>query len=589
MRINAALAQADLNKPKYSFGQLATVVLKTAEKCGLLRVGLPADIPETAVVTKADVVFAARGSWTGSRVFSAQRNATGWTVGKVTWNNRPGVTGTVRSTTVGTKNQGDEIRINLLGDVQAMVAGSIPNNGWRITSDEATGRKLYGATAETGQPWLDLEYVIPGEPPTELHPDGRAVSIAKPTLTFAAGDEILAWQVQLDAAADPVSPDYDSGPVIASGNDIDLARTDMAGGVFAGLTDGATTYWRVRILTDLGWTDYSAWATLPRVSKPTVTITSPGPTTGDKTPPCTWTAPGQVSWRTTLEKPNGKILDDSRKTTSNDHDWTPEDGVKKVGDPARYRVKVWDNVARAATPGDPVYSEAVLDFTVVHNDVAPGVDALTASLDGSSPVVRLDWPGPAADFFQVMRDSDLLDRIDGSLTSYFDYTADPRAQHVYQVRAATSTGLVSPNGPLATITPRAPGIWLIDPETDERIMVLDAVPEFDMAERAVEHEVMGDAPTVRRRSGKPPPRGSWTGVLVDGDAGEAAAMAATALVFKDNEQGRVYRLVDKGWNLPVTIGDMTVFPVVDTQRGSVTWSISFRWWQTRHESRYGGS
>lgn len=582
MRINAALAQADLNKPKYAYGQLATVVLKTAEKCGLLRVGLPADIPDTAIVTKADIVFSARGSWSGSRVFSAQRNATGWKAGKVTWNNRPGVTGTVRSTTVGTKNQGDEIRIDLLADVQAMVAGSIPNNGWRITSDEATGRKLYGATAETGQPWLDLDYVIPGEPPTELHPDGRAVSIAKPTLSFATGDEILALQVQIDAAADGTSPDFDSGAVIVSGPSLDLSTT-----AFGGLTDGATTYWRVRVLTDLGWTGYSAWATLPRVSKPTVTITSPGPTTGDKTPPCTWTAAGQVSWRATLEKPNGKILDDSSKTTSSDHDWTPEDGVKKVGDSARFRVKVWDNVERAATPGDPVYSEAVLDFTVVHNDVAPGVDALTASLDGAA--VLLNWPGPAADFFQVMRDDEMLDRIDGLDTEYRDYTADPRAQHVYQVRPATSGGLVSPNGPLATIFPQPPGIWLMDPETDERIMLLDAVPEeVDMAERAVEHEPMGSAPTVRRRSGKPPPRGKWSGVLVDADV-PARAMAETALVFKDNEQGRVYRLVDKGWNLPVTIGDMTVFPLVDTQRGTVSYSVSFRWWQSRGESRYGGS
>lgn len=586
MRINAALAQADLTKPKYAYGQLATILLKTAEKCGLLRAAFPADVPETAVVTKCDIVIGVRGSWSGSRVFSAQRNATPWTAGKVTWNNRPGVIGTVHSTTVGAKSVGDQIRIDVLSDAQAMISGSIPNRGWRITSDEAVSRKLYGATADTGKPWLDFEYVIPGEAPTELHPDGGAVSIAKPTLSFATADEILSLQVQIDAAADTVSPDFDSGEVPASGPSLDLAST-----AFGGLTDGGTTYWRVRIKTDLGWTAYSTWATLPRVSKPTVTITSPGATTGDKTPPCTWTAAGQVSWRATLEKPNGKILDDSSKTTSSDHDWTPDEGIKKVGDSGRFRVKVWDGVDRVATPGDPIHSEAVLDFTVVHNDVAPGVDALTATLDGPSPVVRLAWPGPAADFFQVVRDDEMLDRIDGLSTGYLDYTADPRAQHVYQVRPTTSTGLVSPNGPLATITPQPAGIWLIDPETDERIMLLDAVPEFSMAERAIVHELVGDRPPVRRRSGKPPPAGTWTGVLMDSTASDypAAAMAATALVFKDNEQGRVYRLVDKGWNLPVTIGDMTVFPVVDTQRGVVSYSVSFSWWQTRHESRYGGA
>lgn len=586
MRINATLVSVQSAKPAYAYGQLASVPLKSGEKAGVLRAAIPADIPDNAIVTTAELVFHTRESWAGSVVFSAQRQSEGFTVSKVTWNNRPDVlTGTSKATTVASPSFGQEFRIDVADHVQAFVAGTATNRGWRIYTDAGTARSIYGSSAGKYKPHLSMEYVVPDDAPTGLVPDGAAVSIAKPTLSFVVDDETVSIQVQVDAAADAVSPDWDSGEVGASAGLLDLARTDLPGGIFPGLTLGATTYWRARAKGPLGWSLWSEWATMPRIAKPTATITAPASTTGDKTPPIAWTATGQVTWHARLLAADGKVLDDSDRTTSADTEWTPTKGLKRVGDVGRAHVRVWDNVNRVATPGDPIWSEAFLDFTLVAIGVAPGADSLTVAQDGPSPVVRLSWVGPTPDLWRITRDGEFLDAVDGSVTTYLDYAARPGVQHVYQALVATDTGEVSPNGPIATIRPFPAGAWLMDPETGERVLILDEDVQTTMAERAVVHTPLGDGPPIRRRSGTPPPSGTVSGFLLSSLAGDdylPDAMAATALGFKASDQGRVYRLAWGTWNIPVTIGDMNVAPA-PADDGQPGFSIAFSWWQTDDE------
>lgn len=582
MRINATLVSVQSAKPAYAYGQIARVPLKSGEKAGVLRAAIPADIPENAIVTKADLVFHTREAWTGSVVFSAQRQSEGWSVSKVTWNNRPDViVGTSKQTTVTSPVVGQEFRIDVSDHAQAFIAGTATNRGWRIYTDAGTARDIYGATAGKNKPYLQLTYVIPSDAPAGLVPDGAAVSIAKPTLTFAVPDDTIAIQVQIDAAADAVSPDWDSGQVDTPAGLLDLTTT-----TYPGLADGATTYWRARSKGPLGWSLWSDWATMPRVSKPVVTITAPATTTGDKTPPIAWTAAGQVLWQARLLRPNGTDLDDSSITASADQEWTPDKGLRRIGDTGRAHVRVWDNVDRVATPGDPIWSEAYLDFTLVAIDAAPGADAIQVSQVGPSPVVRVTWTGPLPDLWRITRDGDLLDLLDGSENTYLDYAASPLTPHVYQALVATDTGQVSPNGPSATLRTRPAGAWLMDPETGEKVLLLDEDIQTVMTERAVLHTPLGDGPPIRRRSGTPPPSGTATGLLLESAAGDdylPVDMAAAAFRFKDSDQGRVFRLAWGAWNIPVTIGDMTVAPAVldDTDRPAFT--VSFSWWQTDDE------
>lgn len=582
MRINATLASVQSAKPAKAFGQLATVPLKANEMTGVFRAAIPEDVPDNAIVTLAEIVQFTRESWTGAVVFSASRQADPWSVSKVTWNNRPAiVSGTTKSVTVTSPAVGDEFRINVTDHAQAFVSGLADNRGWRISTDAGTARDVYGATAGKNKPYLYLEYVIPGDAPTALVPDGAAVSIAKPTLSFAVADDTISIQVQIDGNADGVSVTFDSGEVPSTVGLLDLSTT-----AYAGISTGATTFWRARAKGPLGWSDYSDWATLTRIAKPTVTITSPGATTGDKTPPITWTAAGQVTWRARLLRTDGTVLDDSDPTTSDDTEWVPEKGLKKVGAIGRAHVRVWDDEDRVATPGDPIYAEAYFDFELVAIDDAPGADFLTVTQDGPSPVVRLAWAGAVPDNWRPTRDDDWLDDVlEGAVMEYLDYTAAPNRQHVYQVLAVTDLDEVSPNGPTATILTRPAGAWLMHPGTDSRVLILDEDIQTAMPERAVLHNPLGDGAPIRRRSGTPPPSGTLTGLLLESYAGDdydPATMAATALGFKKASQGRVYRLAWGTWNIPVTIGDLQVSPVTINDAGPA-FSISFSWWQTNDE------
>lgn len=585
MRINATLASVQSAKPAKAFGQLATTPLKSGEQVGILRAAIPADVPDDAIVTKADLVFHTREAWSGSIVFSAQRQSEPWSVSKVTWNNRPAVvSGSSKSVTVASPPVNREFRIDVADHAQAFVAGSAINRGWRITADAGNSRDIYGATAGKHKPYLDLEYVIPGDAPTGLVPDGAAVSIPKPTLTFPVPDDTVAIRVQIDDNADGVSPAHDSLEVPAT-----VGLYDLATSSYAGLADGATTYWRAWTKGPLGWSLPSDWATMPRVSKPTVVITSPGPTTGDKTPPCTWTAPGQVIWHARLLDAAGRVLDDSDPTASADTEWVPRKGLKRVGELGQYHVRVFDNVNRVATPGDPIYAEATHAFALVALGQAPGADQISATLDGPTPVVRVAWDGAVPDNWRVTRDGEWLDdpdsTMEGAVMEYLDYTARPGVSHVYQALAVTDLNETSPNGPTVTITPRPPGVWLMSPDSDERLLILDQEVEANMTERAVIHTPVGDGQAIRRRSGTPPPWGTVGGLLLDSAAGDdysAVALEAIARRFKDSDQGRVYRFVWGTWNIPVTIGDMTVFPVT-LDDGRPAFEIAFTWWQTDWE------
>lgn len=646
MKLNPALVTISTASTTKAYGQLATVPMWANERAGLVRCILPADIPDNAIVTKADMVFSTAEAYTGSRQFTLQRNSVpGFTVSTATWANKPGVEGSLAQVTVGAVAINTEFRISVLSHVQSMIAGSIPNNGWRFTTDAATAVRVRGAKASIGQPYLDLEYALPGDPPSDLSPDGGAVSVAKPTLTFFTPDDMTALQVQIDSGQDGTAPDFDSGSVPATGGVLELTGSwahtgsvtktsgtpNLTGGTFVqadvgasitgtgipggttilsiggggttavmsanasssgtitatitrtypGLSDGSSTSWRVRVESASGWSGWSDWATFSRVNKTTVTITSPASTSGDPTPPITWTAAGQVSWRAFLfDAVTGKELADSGLTTSADLAWTPPKGLAKVGDQGRAEVRVWDAVERVATPGDPVFAVDTQDFTLVSSSVASGVTTLTATNTSPDFSVVLNWTGAAADNWQIVRDNVWVERIDGLLTTYTDRGARPGVQHTYKV-LRVSGGAVSPNGPSATVTPNPPGVWLYDPETNQKVFIVNETVDLAMTDQAVIHAVI-DAPPVRRRAGQPPASGTVSGNFVDGSAGLAATFDAIAMGdFKPAPQSNVFRLIWADRNIPVQIGDLESLPI--REGNTVFYAVTFSWWHDGSE------
>lgn len=575
--LNVQAASVQSKKPGNAYGQVAAAPLSTTAQL-LVRVGLPADIADGAVVTKADLVFAARGAWSGTRTVSAQRQTSWQPISQAKWSNRPAVAGTLQSTTIGALAAQAEIRIEVRLDVQAFFDGTLSNYGWRVSSDAVSSVDVFGPTASQLQPYLDLVYIEPGEVPFGLSPDGAAVSTDKPTLTFLSAADFTAIQVQVDPAANATSPAFDTGEVATTGRSFALSTSS-----YAGLALGASTSYRIRVKTSFGWSAYSPWATFSRAAKPTVTVTSPGSTSGDVTPPITWTAPGQAVWQADLLDGTGAVVASSGMVASSDLSWTPTKGLKGIGSAGTARVRVWDALERVATPGSPTYSEASQAFTVVTSSVAVGVTSLSSEQRLLRPDVELWWASSTPDEFQVARNGEWLPagRIPGSARAFTDHTAPMNHDLTYQV-LKVSNGAVSPNGPSRTVRALCTAIWLTDPETASSVPILgDDSGTVEMLEQAVQHAILG-APPVRRRAANLPPSGQVSGGIFDWPDAEAYAddVYAALMVFKDADPAHVYRLVLGDWNIPVRIGDVEAVPTPESGPDERIFQAGFSWWQT---------
>lgn len=573
-------AQVRSVKPAYVYGATANLRLQTSAAAALVRVGMPSDIPSNATVSSAILTFTQVGDYTGANAISAQRNSGGWAMSKLTWNNRPGTTGVAVSVSKTASLAGTLWAYDVTSDVQAFIAGTIINYGWTLTTTSATERQFRGSASSVGQPSLVITYLTPGEAPVGLSPDGnQAVSIAKPWLTFQVPPDTTHINVQIDA--DMVGADFDSGDVLAVAGKLDTSTT-----AWAGLTAGGPSlYWRARVKSALGYSAFSSWAQMRRVAKPTVTITSPGATSDDTTPPITWTATGEVSWQVIITDSLGRTVADSGHIIGTDLTWTPPKAVATEGSTATVEVRVWDAVDRVVTTGDLPYAVATQTFTTAGTgSVSPALTCTTAS-DGLTPAVVVSATrGSAPDSWTILRDDGAgfvriatLQSLASSSLSYSDWTADPNKAHTYRAAPFTNGTGTASGGPTSVITPTCRGIWLIDPATPTLRAAIWGTDEgtFDATELAVIHQPIA-GPPVRRVAYRPPLSGAVSGELVDAQLLTADAQISALYDFKSND--RELRLVLGDRNLLVRIGDLLIAPTPasDLDRHSL---VSFSWWQ----------
>jgi hypothetical protein len=157
--------------------------------------------------------------------------------------------------------------------------------GLKVIASEAILRYFYSElySDTTLRPFVTITWSDKPRAPGSLSPaGGRAVGVSKPTvkaqfLDVSGSVQLASVQVQIDAANDFTSGiDYDSGTVSSTVPELDLSRTDLPGGVWAGLSDGATTYWRIRFQDGAGlWSDWSASTSFKRDDKGVLTMTNP--------------------------------------------------------------------------------------------------------------------------------------------------------------------------------------------------------------------------------------------------------------------------------------------------------------------------
>lgn len=561
-------------KPTYAYGQLANIPLSTTASM-LVRVGLPAAVSETAVISSATLVFTQSVASTGTTTVTLRRNTSAFNVSRTTWDTRPAVTGTTVTVSKASPAVGTLWSFDVTSDVQAFASGTAVNYGWRLAGT-AGSTKFKGSGAATGMPTLVIEYVEPGEAPEDLHPNG-IVSIEKPVLSFLVAPDTTAVQVQV--ATDVVTVDFDSGEIATDVGQVDLATT-----AFGGLTAGATAkLWRARSRGATGLTAWSEWASVQRIAKPTVTITSPTGTADDTSPPILWSVSGgtQESWRVVVTNSAGVTKADSGRVTSADTTWTaPNDLITLEGGAGGITVYIWDNVDREVTTGDPDYATDVETYTLSTTSGVTAAASTTASNDGTFPGVEIEATAAVApDGWSIIRDGEVIhtDMTPGLGFVYNDLTASPNHEHVYRA-ARVVGGVRSHGGPTATITPRCKGVWLIDPETGDAVVIWGTDSgSWSAEERAVIHVPLA-GPPIRRVAYRGPMAGSFSGELVDVGDYTADASIETLYDFKSSEATRLLHLVIGDRSIPVNVGDIVVTPtpLSGTERLS---RVSFTWWQ----------
>jgi hypothetical protein len=572
-------------KASYHYGPLAKDPVDSGAAYILLRAGV--SLPKTAVVTAAKIWINQAEAFAGSNTLSIRRNYTAIPK-SVTWNTKPAVTDVTHTQAKSGIAYGEWWDVDVTSDVQGFIAGTKVNYGWRLFPSSGTVMKLLGSAATVRQPYLEITYIIPPKVPTNLSPAGGSVATGFPVLTFTVGSDTLSIQAQVDPAADSVTPDFDSGEYPATAGVLDLAATDMPGGLYAGLADGSTTYWRARSKNSYGWSGWSAWVSFSRNDLDAVTLLSPTDPDADGTPPFLWSFAGtQTAWQATLMDADGKVLDDSGAQAGTDTGWTPTKGLAANGDQGTARVRVWDDVTRIATPGVAAYSEVTLDFTVAFDGAVDPMDTLSAAQAPNAPGVVLTGTRAAGipDEVAVFRDGVQVARFPGTDIfttatdfSWTDWTAPLNAAATYRLAPVVS-GAVASGGPTATITPVAKGLWLVNPETGQ-IVTLWGVDDgsWSADDVATVHAPVADgASIVRRRLRRGVLSGSISGVVVDAAGVDAADTLAAIEAFDLADADTAYRLVAGHLNIEVIAGDFLVAPTPNSG-SEVVAKAQFNFW-----------
>lgn len=146
-----------------------------------------------------------------------------WKVARITYNNKPGVTGPSPSSgATGALDPGDRFEIDVTDLIQNIADGD-PNYGWKLTTSQSTtASKIRGFDSGYSSFTLTVEYVDRPDTPSQLSPEG-VIGINKWVVTVDDVDDLSQIQVQVDATPLPTNADYDSGWVATTRPKVDLA------------------------------------------------------------------------------------------------------------------------------------------------------------------------------------------------------------------------------------------------------------------------------------------------------------------------------------------------------------------------------
>lgn len=453
-----------------------TLKLSSSGQRGWLYFALPPALPGDTIISAKLRLYQKGAATGGTRTLSIRLADGQWTASAITDANKPGVTGATATLALGNSAvDGREWEFDVEPLISQVAAGT-PWFGFRVTSDIATALKIYASESAVFQPTLEIEYSPDVDAPMNLRPDHEnSVSIARPTLQWASllPATIGSYQVQIST-----SPTFST---FVGGQD--------SGQVFSILPEHtinfdlvpATDYfWRAKVWSQAGVaSEWSPTAEFRRTAKPTVTIDNPAVApnnfVNEASPPFGWTVTGGTQTKFQLQlwdvTATPILIYDSEQVNGAANAHTPPLSGNILFETSKtYRVtlRVWDDVARQVTPGDPDYVEVSRDFTFVFDPSVDPVDTISAVTD-MTPYVPITVTRPTApDFFQVFAgDTPITELIEPSDvfvagTTYkinvLTFPARTPLPNVYV--ACIVNGVTSDLNPSVAIETKPEGIWL---------------------------------------------------------------------------------------------------------------------------------
>lgn len=585
------------NGPSMTFA--GADLLELSSKTGYLRYAylfFARPFPKGVTILSAKLRLVQRNNESGSWTVHLRKVNGPWTASKTTWSNKPpAVSADTKTLTKSGTAAYTVWEFDVTSHMQAVADGATWY-GWRLeTTDTANFRRFWSAQGSVSgrqvKPTLEVVYVEKPSQPTQLAPaGGRVTSLAKPTLRFdytdAQGSTTMqGFQVQMNATNSFTSPSFDTGTVLASVPQLDLNDT-----AFAGLSDGQTIYWRVRVQDNSGlWSPWSDATSFTRRVKPTLTLLNPPANEIDEpTPPINWSLTGgtQTAFQVIVKDTSGNWLHSSGKTTSSVTDYTIPAGVIKTNN-ASYvlELRVWDEYNRESSPGDATYMAAVRTVSYHYDSTTDPVTNLQAEVLYPRPAVRLTWNRDLApDSFVIRRDDEIIKpvlegpdaQVSGTSYQYYDFGASPGKAHVYKVDAVVN-GKTSAGSPSVTVTPKSVGIWLMDPSEHIYVQIL-GVDEgtWDMGEEAGVYAPIGASKSVRVTQALRGYEGSITGVISETPDSLKPINEQEEDIWKlKSRPGKTYTLTLSDKSMKVVIGNVVVAP---TPTRDLVKKVSFDFW-----------
>lgn len=536
-------------------------------------------------VHSAKVQIRSGTGFDGSVTMTLRRVSAKFSVNRVNWSNRPGITGgTINVTKSGGNNTLWEFDVT--AEMQAIADGGAWF-GFRVAATNSTKKFIHSAEAsETLRPVLVVEYSDAPDAPDGLSPaNGKAVSVSHPTLRWNFNDDSgdttqLSYRIRLFSSSGNAnantSPTLDT-TVTSSLPQCNLA-TDTA---YGGLADNGSLWWRVQVTDGAGLTSvWSEPATFTRRTQGTLTITNPAAPPNDfvtePTPPISWTLSGrtQVAYEVRLSRPETPetLIWSSDRITSTDTAVTiPPGRITAVGGAYRVAVRLWDDQDRQATPGDPVYVETARVFTFALSNTVDPVDGLTGALDAMRPRIVLDWTDETMpDAYVLLRDGaavatydpeDLL--VSGTSYQLVDLEAPLRRPTTWtvarRVNGVTSSGNTEITGILRAVT-----TMISDLDGGNEVFFFNPATSARRGEVSEIHNVLGSAPPVLVTQTLRGYEGSISGTLLSHTVpGLSAAQQLAALDWFRRRPGVPARMVWKDRALRVVLRNITDEPIAN--------------------------